>query len=263
MNWLVQNNLIKETLIEDMESACKALGHHFIGLKIIPFTDSVEFGFPPGFEMPKGKLIPYGSTSMIKMIGRSNLDKSGFFFNQENLRTSKWVEKLGKRMLNHDAQVMSLKDAMDLKEGFYFMKPDNDLKDFSGCLVNAGGIKKFYDQVSAGGFTFSTDIQVVLSEPKDTGWEWRFFMIGDRIISCSSYKLRDMLNQTKAVGHNVKDFAVETARTWHPDEVYVMDICEADEGLKVVEFNCFNASGFYACDVREVVEQVSKFVSLK
>jgi hypothetical protein len=39
-----------------------------------------------------------------------------------------------------------------------------------------------------------------------------------------------------------------------------MDVCETENGYKVVEFNCFNASGFYNCDVDAVVKNVTQFV---
>lgn len=263
INWLVQNNLIKEELIVSMEDACKKTGQNFVGLKIIPFTDSIEFGFPPGFESPKGKIVPYGSTSMIKMFDKSKLDKSGFFFNQENLKTSKWAKELGNRVLNYDAQFMTLAEAMKLTEGEFFMKPDNDLKDFCGSEVSAQGIRKFYDQVSAGGFTFGTDIPVVLCPLKNTGWEYRLFMIENYAIGSSSYKLKTMIRQDKPVPSEVFDFARSVADQWRPDDVYVMDVCETDSGLKVVEFNCFNASGFYACDVENIVQQVSQYVESK
>lgn len=262
MNWLVQNNLIKEEVIGAFEKACEELGHTYIGLKIIPFTDSIEFGFPPFWEPPKDKFIPYGSTSMIKLLARSKLDKRGLFFNEANLKTSKWIKELGIRILNHDAQVMPLSDAMKLKEGMFFMKPDNDLKDFTGSEVDAAGIKKFYDEVSAGGFTFGTDIQVILCPLKHTGWEYRNFMIQDRVISSSSYKLRSLCRTDEPVPQEVIDFAESTARIWRPDEVYVQDVVETENGLKVVEFNCFNGSGFYNCDLKKVVDEVSRFVEL-
>lgn len=263
LTWLVQTNLIKEESSKGIEEATKNVpGCQFQGIKIIPFSDTVEFGFPPDFVAPKGLLIPYGSTSMIKMFAKSNLDKSGFFFDSENFRTSKWVKELGDAMLNHDAKVMPLSEASQLKsDKFYFMKPDNDLKDFTGSIVNANGIDKFYNEVSAGGFTFKTDIPVVLSSLKNTGWEWRFFMMEDHIISCSSYKLKEQVNTTKGVSMQVKSFARDVSRVWRPDEIYVMDICETDNGLKVVEFNCFNGSGFYACDLNKIVEEVSEYVN--
>ena len=260
INWIVQSNLIKEEAQDDIKIACEHFGYNYVPLKIIPFTDGTEWSADIFFKPPEGKLAFYGSTSMIKMVARSKWNKDGFFFNQENLRTSKWVEMLGTRMLNHDAKFMTLAQAMEtMGEGLFFMKPDDDLKDFTGSDVDAKGIKNFYDNVSAGGFLFTTDIKVVLSPMKNTGWEYRCFMVGDRVISASSYKLKSMCRQDKRVSQEIIDFAEETAKIWRPDDAYTLDVCETDEGLKVVEFNCLYASGFYACDVVNIVHAVSEF----
>jgi len=69
-----------------------------------------------------------------------------------------------------------------------------------------------------------------------------------------------MLRQDKYVPDHVLCFAEETAKIWRPDDVYVMDVCETDDDLKIVEFNCFNASGFYNCNVGQIVRKVSCFV---
>lgn len=263
LNWLVQTNLVKEELFPSIEEAAKKHGHGCVGLKIIPFSDSVEFLADIGFAPPEGKLIPYGSTSMIKMFDRSKWNKQGFFFNQENLRTSKWVQELGIRMLNWDARFGTLKSFIGapLDERRFFVKPDNDLKDFTGSSLCMAEIATFYDQVSAGGFCFNTDIPIVVSSLKNTGWEYRIFMIKDRAIAWSSYKLKEMCLTDKRVPSEVIRFAQDTAQIWRPDEAYVIDVCETDDGFKVVEFNCLNASGFYSCDVEKIVREVSEYVS--
>jgi len=263
VNWLVQSNLINEDLSASIERACLKLKYNYIGAKIVPFAESMETGLY--IETPimtiRGPIIPYGSTTLIKMFDRSIMQKQGFFYNEKNLRTSMWVAKLGERMLNYDACVIPLYAAAKLKTSeTWFMKPDNDLKDFTGSIVDHAGIEKFYKDVSGGGYMFDETIQVVLSKPKNMGWEWRLFMVKDEVISGSSYRLKNSLNQTKPVPQNVINFAQETVKIWRPSEVYVMDICETDEGLKIVEFNCFNASGFYRTDVEKVVSKVSEYV---
>ncbi len=40
---------------------------------------------------------------------------------------------------------------------------------------------------------------------------------------------------------------------WQPHEAFVVDVCELDEGLKVLELNTLNAAGFYAADVQRLV----------
>lgn len=261
--WLVQTNLINEDLSAAIKAAAEKLGHTYVGAKIIPFEDTTEKGLylQDGVTVTYAPVIPYGSTSLIKMLSRSIALNDGLFFNQKNLRTSTWVAKLGERMLNDEACVIPLYAAAKLKTSeTWFMKPDDDLKDFTGSIVDAAGIEKFYKDVASGGFMFDETIQVVLSKPKNLGWEWRLFMVKDEVISGSSYRLKGMLNQNKPVPERVIQFAQETAAIWRPDDVYVMDVCETDDGLKVVEFNCFNASGFYRCDVEKVVDRVSQHV---
>lgn len=260
--WLVQTNLINEDLSAAIKAAAEKLGHKYVGAKIVPFEETTEKGLTiEGDGVFYAPVIPYGSTSLIKMLSRSIALNDGLFFNQKNLKTSTWVAKLGERMLNDEACVIPLYAAAKLKTPeTWFMKPDDDLKDFTGSIVDAAGIEKFYKEVASGGFMFDETIQVVLSKPKNLGWEWRLFMVKNEVISGSSYRLKDMLNQTKPVPDRVVQFAQETAAIWRPDDVYVMDVCETDDGLKIVEFNCFNASGFYRCDVEKVVDRVSQHV---
>ncbi len=260
--WIVQSNLISEDTLADVSRAALLHGYDCVGVKIIPFTDNPEFLFDPFFDFPAGPMIPYGSTSMIKTFSKSKWNKKGFFFNEANLKTSVWVKHLGDSVLNHDALFMTLEEAFTLEGNqTYFMKPDNDLKDFCGDKVTANEVRAFYDSVSAGGFCFKSDIPIVLCPIKNIGWEYRLFMIRDRVIAKSSYRLKSMLCKDEPVPDAVVNFAVEQARIWYPDDVYVMDVCETDSGYKIVEFNCFNASGFYSCDVSAIVKEVSEFVS--
>jgi hypothetical protein len=101
---------------------------------------------------------------------------------------------------------------------------------------------------------------VVFSKVHNLGWEWRLFMLEDQVITASTYRLKDSLNIHGKVPKRVLDFAKETARLWQPDKVYVMDICETDTGLKVIEYNCFHASGVYSCDVQKIVNLVTEYV---
>lgn len=252
VSWYVQTNLVQEHCIEAIERACAQSKVGFIPHVAIPFSDVLAL--PATSDL----LIPYGSTTLIKNFSKAPVDRSGLFFKPENFRTSEWLKHFGVRLLNSDAIVVPLDqiDVDSLPETF-FMKPDNDLKDFSGGLVDRDNLHKFIEQVSHGGFTFGMDIPVVISEPKRTGWEWRLFMSGDKVITGSSYRLGQMLNQTKPVSEKVLRFARDTAQIWRPDELFVLDVAEDAHGLKIVEFNCINASGFYRCDIGKIVKEVS------
>jgi hypothetical protein len=44
--------------------------------------------------------------------------------------------------------------------------------------------------------------------------------------------------------------------------VFVLDAGEVEEGLRVVETNCFNSTGFYWCDLHAVVCAVNAHIRL-
>ncbi len=258
VSWYVQTNLVQEHCIEAIERACGQNQVGFIPHTAIPFSDVLAL--PTTSDL----LIPYGSTTLIKNFGKAQVDRSGLFFDPEKFRTSVWLKEFGVRLLNSDAIVVPLNEVVvETLPDTFFMKPDNDLKDFNGGLVDRENFVKFIEQVSHGGFTFNPDIPVVISEPKRTGWEWRLFMSGDKIITGSSYRLGQMLNQSKPVSEKVRRFARDTAQIWRPDDLYVLDVAEDAHGLKIVEFNCINASGFYRCDIYKIVEEVSRVAKAK
>lgn len=254
---MVQSTLLRDEIMDALSDACQYAGVNCVPVPIVPFSTSIPF-----VDIPFGhKVVPYGSTSMIRNFSSSHYDKSGYFFDQSVLRTSTWKEKLGDLMLNHDALVCKLKDARLEDSKYYFIKPNDDLKDFTGDVITGETITNFYQRVSAGGYLFTDEIEVVIAPVKNIGWEFRLFMVGGRFLTGSSYRLRTSLNKSKTVPLDVVSFAERAAAIWRPDRVYVMDVCESDDGLKIVEFNCFNASGFYNSDVRTIVGEVSALLN--
>lgn len=212
-------------------------------------------------NFPSDKFIPYGSSHLIKHCLKNNSSNCYLFMDDTNFSTKEWVKKLGQRMLNHDAKYCQLKDVFSLAlPESIFIKPDSDLKSFTGSVVKKDGLERFYNKVKNQEFNFDLSIPVVINSSKNTGWEWRLVMIKDQVIASSSYKLKNMLNLSKKVPLEVFNYAIEAAKIWHPHDIYVMDIGESDNGLKIVEFNCFNASGLYNCDINEIVNKVNEYV---
>lgn len=219
--WYVQTNLVQERNIETIKDACSRTGVTFRSHTAISFSDVLEL--PETTNL----LIPYGSTTLIKNFAKANIDRSGLFFDSEKFRTSKWIKELGKLMLNSDSLVLPLNEVHKAPFETFFMKPDNDLKDFTGSVVDKSELAKFVDQISCGGFTFDSSIPVVICSPKNTGLEWRIFMIGDEVIAQSSYRLKNMLNQTKPANNEVIRFAKKVIRSVIEaklNEEYVLEV---------------------------------------
>ena len=48
------------------------------------------------------------------------------------------------------------------------------------------------------------------------------------------------------------------AMSWRPDPIFMIDVCESDGRLWLVELNGFSCSWLYQCDLPEVVERASE-----
>ena len=91
------------------------------------------------------------------------------------------------------------------------------------------------------------------------------FVVKGKVVTSSQYK-----SGTDVVGYSddqtderVTKFAQNMANLWHPvvlgepcvlpAKAYALDIAETPDGLKVIEINTINSSGFYGADVQKII----------
>jgi hypothetical protein len=48
---------------------------------------------------------------------------------------------------------------------------------------------------------------------------------------------------------------------WRPDPVFMLDVCEADGQLWLVEINGFSCSWLYRCDLAAVVAEANRLAA--
>lgn len=111
---------------------------------------------------------------------------------------TRYLEEYRGFMLNDDANLMSLWEVRKLaacsnsEEEFLFIKPNADLKEFTGEIVST---KNHYHKEAGdlpwdknGGEILSADTQVIVSSPKNIQAEWRCFIVDGKVSSCSMYR---------------------------------------------------------------------------
>jgi len=251
LTWIVQTNLVSERTqwIESLD----ALGSKYAKIEIIPFEHDV-----PHVEV-EGPAIVYGSTTLIKCAPKHKNWNPGLFFDPSNFRPSKWSEKWGEEMLNHDGKVVKVKDVLDVMGYDCFMRPNDDLKDFSGSRVNREYMEVFVKDVVDGQFPFSPDLEVHISSMKPIYQEYRVFIVDGKPVAWSQYRYRSMLLKSREVPQSVIDYAQDMANIWSPEKAFVMDVCvNEDQKLKILELNCFNASGVYLCNIPDIIKAVER-----
>jgi len=99
---------------------------------------------------------------------------------------------------------------------------------------------------------------VVVAPVRSIAREWRYVVVDREVIAGSAYASDGRSALPDSPGGAPWTFAADVARQLAPPEdVYVMDICEADGRLWLLELNPFSGADLYACDCREVVAAVS------
>jgi hypothetical protein len=92
--------------------------------------------------------------------------------------------------------------------------------------------------------------------------EWRYVVVGRQVAAGSGY-IAEARAATPDDPHGLAwQFAAQVAeRITAPDSVYVLDVCEADDGLRLLELNPFSGADLYACNGFAIVRHVSELAS--
>lgn len=254
--WLIQTNLIaNDQLVK--------LGHAVVDLKI-PFEECIVIPFddtPLKIQSEDKVIIPYGSTRLTKSAKIAGL--KGLYFDEPQFRSDVWSANRND-MLNADALILTIENAykfMDenTSEDPWFIRPVNDLKAFSGCLIDRNQFRSWIDGASHGGYTFDDMQEIVIAKPKKIKAEWRYFIVDHKIVDGSLYNVNGRLFKEHVTEKDVIEEAQKFADLWTPDDVVCMDLALTHDGLKVIEFNCFNSTGWYDHNISAVVKAVTEY----
>jgi hypothetical protein len=257
MKFLLQQNLMNKPQLEEVAKATEKYPR--VVCDVIPFTRIITSDEP----LEGTEYIPYGSTLLSTM----GLDFGwrGHYLDLDVMNYRAFIENR-KDMLND--MVMSVQDARNFLSGSdpyskWFTRPSEDLKQYSGVVMEAGEIVPWFtsmmEAVGGGSYYMDPKTEVVLSTPKIISAEWRWFIVGGKIVSGSLYRAHGQLRKIRELDVPVIEEAQALADIWLPHPCVVMDTALVDGEMKVVEFNCINASGFYANDIPAVFDALWEY----
>ena len=78
------------------------------------------------------------------------------------------------------------------------------------------------------------------------------------MVTSSYYRFHGDMEYEEAVPSEGLAFAQQMADTFQVAPAFVMDICLAVDGWKIVEINCINSAGFYRADLRMLVQSLER-----
>jgi hypothetical protein len=248
MHWILQSSLFNDREWNQLTAVLNRFDIPYSVHKVIPFVGELIPEAKPASE----RVICFGSYSM-----RHSARKFGWTPGVYDLEPYDFLvqrEHWGKEMLNSDSVVVPFKDVKIRKP--MFLRPANDGKVFAGKIYEPDEFHKWQFNVVAMNYDYgnslTNDTLIQVSEPKQIYAEYRFWIVEGKIVTWSLYKRGSKVIYSSDVDGHVLKYAESIPVDWLP-KALVLDVCETDQGMKIMEINTINSAGFYAADILKLV----------
>jgi hypothetical protein len=237
--------------------------------------DCFEVDYRPG-KQPPGDIVGcgnraedacvvvWGTLPLVRQVQLHHAWVPGGWCNLENLDYGTYSNYFGPFLLNGRHALLPGAEAAGVQEQLFgqygandeiFVRPSGVSKLFPGKVIYKDN---FPEAIAAS--RYDPAMQVVVAQPKEIGREWRLVIASDEIVAASQYRDCGAINIVPDCPTQISEYVGDVLRRvpWRPDSLFVMDVCESDDRLYVLELNCFSCSGFYECDAGAIVRTASE-----
>jgi hypothetical protein len=255
--WILERDVFNVQHFDSMVSHAQSRHWPLHIVRVKPFEHIIEGPVP----VTEGPVVVYGSIGVQKLAQQHNWIP-GVFGDDQLFRQDVYAEALGDLILNPNPTVTYLSEVMDATVGqdSFFIKPNDDNKAFAGFVLPREEFEIWVNRMREIGYLDNQDIEVVVSPPQELAMEWRNIVVDGKLIESSIYRQWQSVMPERDRRPEVEELVLEAHSRFKPADVYVIDVAQTRQGLKVVEYNTFNSAGTYACDIPNIMDAVSDFV---
>jgi hypothetical protein len=253
VQWIVQEFEDTARLGQTLERLGLDVSFH----KVVPFVGELQ---PEAVVKDRSDVVLFGSYSLRHYAKKHGLEP-GVFVLRPFLYETAWHNHLLNGPDAFVCSVRSLSETFDALDHFeYFVRPVDDSKEIAGTVMTRAEIEDLMRSTAAlrpeeyitG--SINPDTMLLLSKPRRILREWRNWIIDDKVVTSSLYKLGSRVIYQEGIDPPAQAF-LERMIALNPgySPAYVLDVCETNDGYFIVETNCINAAGFYAADLGKLV----------
>lgn len=186
----------------------------------------------------------------------------GAWVDWEMLSCHYYYSRWGEFLLQQEYAFYPFGELLRLKNYLYktfgknnniFIRPNTNDKVFTGSVVEEKHFKSWFDATR-----LPNDLMCIIAKPQDILAEYRFVMFENKVISGSQYKDGNCIIHSDVLPKESINFAEKVSSVWSPHPIYCLDLAETKEGFKVVECGSVNMAGFYKCNIKPIIEVMSK-----
>ena len=261
MFYIIQENLFKEHHYQTLLNTMERFKFEYDIVKYIPFagdiyqwydaeeTDKIPDFEPTIYQTDKTNIFCFGAVSMATAAAKRGW-KPGSMLN-DNHDYNVYAPKFGfENMLNGDGKVISFIDPVPFDDEYFFVRPTKDSKVFTGQVFSKTAWEDYTKTVN----TITEETQVLVSPVKNIQQEVRCWVVGGKVVTASRYKISNRVIYANYDDETFfTDFAQKMVDKFQVAEAFVIDVCLANDELKVVEVNNINSAGFYECNITKLI----------
>ena len=272
MEYAIQAGLFQGRHEELLLETLHKYGFKYHLFKHVPFTTELQWitidhsdlinsfrqlDYISAAEPPISKnVLVFGSVRVSHFANEYGWNPGSFY--NENHDFQVYSKHWQSRLLNNNSRVQRLIDPVN--EERFFARPTGDTKTFKGEIYT----KEMWNFIVSHGITngANPDELVQICEVKEIMQEVRCFVIKGKVITASFYKIGDRVVYQRCTDEDILKFAQECVDDFQLADAFVIDVCRTDQGLRIVESNCFNCSGFYDIDIQKLIDSLEENFSI-
>jgi len=242
MHYIIQDNIYRESNFNNLLHALDRLELSYETISILPFIDEYEF------KTNREDVFIFGAVKFANIARNKNWKPGTLFGNNHDYQIySKYYKE---NLLNYDSKIFKIGEPTSF-EGSMFLRPCQDNKIFNGGVFYCDDWDFTQQNLIESGIDLNIEVQI--APIKKVFREVRLFVVGGKVVTGSQYTFGNRFLTSEYIGDDIIQFANEMIEIYQVADCFVMDIAETDNGLKIVEINCINCSGFYDSDVMKLL----------
>ena len=279
IKWLVQNVGFSTTNLDLTEETLIRLKFPYYTFGISRLLNYV-INLENILNNPEEQFIIRGGTSLLTLLNKidslteinPNLSeeqlqfsnqyiqnlKNGIFYHEKNFDQN-FYGQLDLPLLNSNSQNLPIKEYLNSSFNEpVFIKPSRDQKAFNAGILEKGcTIKDFiFSQLHE---SFYLDEIAIIAPIKSIYAEYRFFIVNEEVITGCQYRNSHSIFVSDVVPKMIQDAAIEFVKLYQPHDIFTMDLADTPEGVKIIEYNCWNASELYKTNIPLIFNTIQEF----
>lgn len=248
MYYILQSNIFTDVTYYKIKETLIKFGLEFEEIEVLEGVNNYEF------KTDRNDVFIFGSVKLARLCQNKKWYPGSLYGDLDYEIYSKHYKD---HLLNYDSKIVNIKDSQF--EGTKFVRPTQDNKAFNGGVYTSDEwehLKK--NQIHSK----HNNINVQIGSLKKIFREIRFFVIGGKIASACQYMFGGRIYPSTYIGNDVYEFVEQMIKIYNPQSSYVIDVAETENGLKIIELNCINSSGFYVNNVQKIISCLEDYYGI-